>query len=346
MENVSDTFDCCVYKDEAVDIFAPTAVSSLVHIRLQGDQKHTEVLLESKTQNSKIKNIRCISINSAVHLFYILDYSRRLLVHQIIADGKVCAQPEVVDTIGKKGIYDAVKDADGNIHIVYLKGDNTLNYRVYQNTLKGYDAPREIMTAEISDINITAYKDSIYASYICKEKNAKAVCVMDIISGKAQKISALLNNRASCSLYVRDDIISVEWEENSLAFRAQLDLSFKISKISSLGKSTGIHKVINHTMLNRCAFNLKGEPFCTDIIYFEQEKAEFREKGYEAKQLSMQYMNVLEAKRQQIKEDFLMESLARIEASLSNLVNLVQKSLSECDKKEDNEYNEEKQSDT
>ena len=125
-----------------------------------------------------------------------------------------------------------------------------------------------------------------------------------------------------------------------------MDLSFKISKVSSLGKSTGIHKVINHTMLNRCAFNLKGEPFCTDIIYFEQEKAEFREKGYEAKQLSMQYMNVLEAKRQQIKEDFLMESLARIEASLSNLVNLVQKSLSECDKKEDNEYNEEKQSDT
>ena len=60
----------------------------------------------------------------------------------------------------------------------------------------------------------------------------------------------------------------------------------------------------------------------------------------------MQYMNVLEAKRQQIKEDFLMESLARIEASLSNLVNLVQKSLSECDTEEDNEYNEEKQSDT
>jgi hypothetical protein len=339
LEDVSDSFDCSVYKDGTVDIFASCIDAKLVHVRNFADKNSINVIMESSNKKSKIKNIRVLNINSSLHLFYCIDYSKRLLVHQVITDGDYSKEPEVIDQIGIRCVYDVTQDRMGNIHIVYAYDENTLNYRMYQNTLKTCTPPKTIVQGDVLSVSSYVHMDKLYLSYIQKDMDLKALYFACADDGGISKITSLLRGRSSCALFIKNEKFVIHWFENSMAFEALLDEKFKITRIKSLGRSTGIHRVKNHKSSYLCAFNLKREPFCDDVLSFEEEKREFKEKGYEATELLESYKNVLDAKRQELREDFITESLAKIELSLSNLVKLSEKI---CDSIKNTEYNVEK----
>lgn len=346
--DISGSFDACVDEDGILSVFAANNKGTLIHVRKINNSWHTNAVLESKSKENKIKNIRVFRINSKFHLFYCVDYTERLLVHHIASDGDYSMQPEVIDGISRRFVYDVSADDDGNLHILYT-GDGGLMHRMYKYSAKSYTPVRKVCESTILSISSACRGNTPYVSYVAVERGRRVIGLCDISSGRVRTVASGIQPGSECTVYPDESFLKIQWLENSMAFEAAVNDKFEVSKTVPLGKCSGMYRLKIGSLSNlpdRCPCNLYREPF--DIRLKElpvKKQPEFKPKGYEVDELSQRYMEVLRAKADEIREKDFREGMARIEASLSKLVSLAEKILAESNNTAQTEYNEEKDTD-
>lgn len=345
--DIAGSFDACIDENGILNVFTASSKGTLLHFRKLKDRWQGNVVLESKSRENKIKNIRVLRINSKFHLFYCVDYSERLLVHHIAEDGDYSMQPEVIDYIGRRFVYDIAPDHSGNLHILYT-GDGTLMHRMYKYSAKSYTPPQKVTESDILCISSVCTGDTLYTAYISSERGGRALNLCDTASGRIRAVATGIQPRSECSVYGYENSLKVQWLENSMAFEARATPELEISKPSALGKCSGMYRLKLKGASNtadRCLCNLHGEPFDMRLKEIPMEKNQFKPKGYEVDDLSQKYIDVLKAKADEIRERDFKESMARIEASLGKLVSIAEKILVNGNNTDCSEYNEKKDTD-
>ncbi|MBQ8588125.1 MAG: hypothetical protein IJ454_01905 [Clostridia bacterium] len=333
---MTNDFDVFIDDGGVIDIFAVLQSGGLSHIRLGLGQVTGSPVLENRSSDSRVCCVRVMKINSRFHLFYCLDCSDRLLVHQVIDGGDYSMEPKVIDRIGKRYVYDVFCDADGNIHILYTTDEGYMALRSYIYSEKSYTPPKRIADYDARSLAVTLYGGRLYAAFAAVEKGHNAVFACDVSSGRCIAVSRRVHMRTEVCIFPLEECMCVQWVENGMCFGTELRSSMEHSKVMSIGKSRGmLRPVVCRGLLqvSRLPSTTSGQLFANaeGAMKCREESYDMHPKGYEVDAMAQRYMEVL-SKGNEFPHDF-KEDLMRIEASLERLVMLAEKAMEEYEKK-------------
>ncbi len=338
---MTDDFDIFTDDGGAIDIFAVLQSGGLSHIRHSLGQVSGGPVLENRSSDSRVCCVRVMKINSRFHLFYCLDCSDRLLVHQVIDGGDYSMEPKVIDRIGKRCIYDAFCDDDGNIHILYITDEGYMALRSYIYSQKSYTSPKKIADYDARSLAVTLYGGRLYAAFAAVEKGHNAIFACDVSSGRCIAVSRRVHMRTEVCIYPLEDCMCVQWVENGMCFGTELSSGMEHTRVISVGKSKGMlrPKVCRGLLqVSRLPATTSGQLFANaaSTLRCREESYDMQPKGYEADAMAQRYMEVL-SKGNEFTHDF-KDDLMRIEASLERLVMLAEKAMEEYEKKTNDNF--------
>jgi len=342
--DISDDFDACVDVNGVIDVFAVNTKGNLCHIRYSGGRIIQNTVMESREAGNRICSVRVIKINNKMHLFYCLSCSERLLVHHIVDFNDYKMEPEVIDRIGKKYVYDVVADEMSNIHIIYSSNNGKILKRTYIYKNKSHTPPEFVADYEARSMGLVCIEDEQYAVFTALKKGHNTVFVCNVLKRDIAVAGVHVHMRTQTSIFPDGEEIIIEWIENAMCFSVRCSKELNLGRVSARGRSDGMIKVRlcePSILINHMAKNTSGIPFTNPRSFALKEKTtnEFLPKGYEVDMMSKKYLEVLSGKNE-FASDF-KEDLMMIEASLERLVLLVERALERSVNNEKVEYNEE-----
>ncbi len=334
-KDMTDDFDLYAWDNGDLDIFGINSNSALIHIRFSNGALASQTILEPKSDKGRISNVKVHKIGSKYHLFYCINLTDTLLVHQVAEGGDFTAEPKVVARIGDDGIYDTAVDELGNIHILYAEGGTLYNLRYTYNT-KSYTNPNRAADCNILSLCAMHFGGKLYCAYVSGDKRENTVALLCVTDGLLREITLRVNSHTQVALVPLEQKICVEWVENSMAFMMLVDENFERGKVRILGRSPGLVRPKSQggdVIVSKASINLAKQLFCSlDEITKKAPKPQLRPKGQEVDELSRKYIEVLSRRDSFV--DFERE-FTRIEASLERLVQLVESALGKISNKEE-----------
>ena len=331
--NMTNDFDVFSEGNEKIDIFGVDDQSNLVHVIADGENVNSEIVLESRSTESRLSNVRVIKINGRFHLFYCVSHTQRLLVHHII--GEQPLEPKAIAVIGKSMAYDAVKDEDNNIHFVYSSDDNALCSQKYIYNSKTYGPKEKIAQYDAHSVSVLYFKDKLYCAFTAPDKGRISVFLCDANQKKIAEVGVKVHVRTEVAIIPQDNNIVVEWAENSMSFAVPCNENLEKGRVKIQGRTHGIARIRAQgaeTIAQKASLSLSRKLFCDEHkIIRTPKKSEFEPQGQEVDLLSRKYMEVLSRKNNFV--DFEKEFM-RIEAALERLVMLVERAVNESCTKE------------
>lgn len=330
------SFDGLCRSPQRAEVFFTTEQGSLIHMKLAEGKNSSVILMTSKNPKRKICCVNVIEINGRYHLFYCLDYENRYLIHQIISQGD-SFPPEVVDTIGKHFIYSAVKDEDLNIHIVY-ETEGMLRYKKYVYAEKRYTTAENLYKASPRKLCADVWEDVTYVAFT---ENVGEMCRLYLlkVSGEMTKKSVMTVGRDSdISLNCGKNGIRIHVAEVGVCYEIESDYNLEAGKPKSIGKSYGIAKVrfcdesnrVRTYPVNRFMLPLEGyESFKCEPL---KPLGTFAPVGAEAESFANRCKETFGEKIVNLEKQDISFRLGRIEASVKNLSDRIEKVLDELKK--------------
>lgn len=319
----SDDFDAVCEPNGAVHIFGINSEGYLCHIYADGDNVHTNIILESRGNGNKICSVRVIKINSKFHLFYCLCAKERLLVHQVAENGDYVIRPTVIDRIGKKCVYDVICDSEDNIYIVYTSEDAGLKTTKYIYNRKEYTPPVSVIMHDAVRISAIFFDGKLFASFVASDRGRYNIYLLDCFDGNCVTCAVNVRADSKITLINNGDAMCIEWVENQMCFSVDCLSSLDITRPKILGKSKGMIRdgsFNTYTRSRMLAVSQSGRAF-VPIKTIPQNP----EPRFEVEELASRYMDVL-SRPHNMENDF-KNDLMMIEASLEKLIKLIESAL-------------------
>jgi len=331
------SFDVICLKDGLMDIFLTTEGGSLFNLTHDKSGTSAKPVMLGKDSKNKICSVRALYINGRYHLFYCLDTKSRYLIHHIFSHDETF-EPQVVDTVGKRFVYDIATDDDMNIHIVYASEGGVLKYKKYINSQKVFTDGEKICSCDPRFLRVCLCSDRLFAAYTEYGSGGCNVYFLSAFDYNVKKAVFSVGNNTTLSLNTRGEELFLHLADNGVCYEIKSDLSLNISRGISIGKTYGICGI-------RFA-EYPGKIFSYPVDRDNEPLSGYRDflpvstvlkdmpkpKGCEAEEYAQKHKDFFNEKIQELEKEDFSRSMANIEASLAKLVEITEKVFCEIQK--------------
>ena len=329
-ETVS-SFDVGYVFDDNIHIFATGTDGALFYIDFKDGNVKKNVIMQNRDSTGKICFVKALFINGRYHLFYCLNSEKRYLVHQVFSPD-VFFEPEVIDTIGKRFLYDVAVDDHMNVHIVYASDENSLKHKKYIYSQKAYTEAATVCSASPRDICCCAFDDRVFASYTQLNNFTASLYIADVSAKEVTKAVMAVNNDTVSALNYDGKNLILYFENNGVCYEAKSDLSPWVSSSTTIGKCKGIMKLQSYLGASfRYPIGRDYLPLLGYDKFIKSPSAANNSpviSGEEAENFALKYKEDFDKKIQELQMEDFSRHLASIDASLMQLAKAAENILS------------------
>lgn len=212
LSNATDEFDLITDIDGNFHLVAQTADGNLVYLIYDFKNWKKYNILNSKSGNTAIKNIKIIFVGEKIHCFYALSFGgKNMLIHHVFSQNEHGNSPTVISYIASGKEFKIFADTAGNIHIFYFNEKSEFCYKIYDTAYSDGVFPNNDDVAEICPVY-----DSDGISHFLYSARLKSYYTLTYFNSKFKEkktISFGDSPLRDCRLQIREKNVLIQWRD-------------------------------------------------------------------------------------------------------------------------------------
>ncbi len=212
--NMSPEFDAVTSADGTIHIAAQDAQGTLIYLHYDYQHWRKYPILQNKSGQQSISQIRLLHDGSHVNAFYLLQHNNRhMLIHHAFGTDGLSSTPEVLGYVHPSKRYCLAANGNADCRLFYFDEENTFCCKTFclsNRVCQAADPPMPGAVRAASAI----YDHTGILHTVCVTQQKSYYTISYCQEGKEPKLLSFgVDNVAALTVFVTEKRISVQWQE-------------------------------------------------------------------------------------------------------------------------------------